>query len=286
MVDAQKLAAGVSALEGLGFRVRVAPDALDRWLFSAGPPDRRAAALHALFADPEVAGVFCARGGAGGINLLAHLEPQVFARAPKVFVGYSDVTLLHLFLNRLGLVTFHGPLVAAELATGGYDPVSFTKALCQGSVPFCVEGHGMRVLRPGQAEGRLRGGCLSLLAAATGTPWADSPRREPTILLIEDVGESPYRIHRMLSQLRQAGALEGVRGIVFGEMQGCAADASAGYTLEDVLLDGLGGIRIPIAIGLPSGHSPSPMVTLPFGVATRLTCDDPVRLEALEPWLA
>lgn len=287
VVDAAKLAAGVAALEGLGFRVRVDPGALERKLFSAGSAARRAAALHALFTDPEVKGVVCARGGAGAIELLDHLEPDLFRSNPKVFVGYSDATLLHAFLNRLGMITFHGPMAAAELATGGYDAASLMRALSGGEAPWVVDAEGTRALRAGDARGRLRGGCLSLLAAAAGTGWeAHPPKAEATLLLIEDADEPPYKIHRMLTQLRSSGALDGVTGIVLGEMRGCAPGPDAGYTLDDVLGDALDGFRGPVAVGLPCGHSSTPMLTLPLGARVRLTSGAEVRLEVEEPWLA
>ena len=286
-VDAERLAAGVSALQGLGFSTRVQPDLLDRRLFTAGSAGRRAEELHGLFEDDGVAGVFCARGGAGVDQLLVHLQPMVFRRHPKVFVGYSDATLLHLFLNRLGLVTFHGPMVATELASGGYDRGSLIQAVSQGGTGWSFDSPGMRPLREGRAEGRLRGGCLSLLAAAVGTGWEPGPDVEDgTILLIEDADERPYRLHRMLTQLRHSGGLRGVEGFVFAEMRGCAPAAEDGYSLEDVLLDALDGFEKPMAIGLPCGHSPSPMLTLPLGGRVRLTCGAEAGLEVLEPWLA
>lgn len=287
-VDARRLAAGVSALEGLGFRVRVSPEILERKLFSAGSVERRVDELHGLFADGDVAGVVCARGGAGVSPLLDRLDAELLRRNPKVFVGYSDATLLHLFLNRLGLVTFHGPMVAVELADGGYDPASLLRAVSGGGAPWSVEAPGMRPLRDGEAVGRLEGGCLSLLAAAAGTGWGAGPPdpEERTILLVEDADEPPYRLHRMLTQLRQSGGLGGVDGLVFGEMRGCAPSSGDGYSLDDVLLDALGGLDVPVAIGLPCGHSPSPMVTLPLGARVRLRCGAVARLELTEPWLA
>jgi muramoyltetrapeptide carboxypeptidase len=287
-VDGARLVAGVSALEGLGFRVRGSEGILERALFTAGSPKRRADELHALFEDPDVAAVFCARGGAGAIELLVHLEPLLFRRNPKSFVGYSDATLLHSLLNRLGLVTFHGPMVAAELALGSYDAAALGRALCDGQAPWSVEAAGLRPLRAGEARGRLRGGCLSLLAAAIGTGWEPAPPDpdEGAILLVEDASEPPYRVHRLLSQLAQSGALRGVGGIVFGEMRGCAPGADEAYTLEDVLLHALEGFAGPVAIGLPCGHSPSPMLTLPLGAPARLSCGPEARLDFEGPWLS
>ena len=138
-------------------------------------------------------------------------------------------------------------------------------------------------LRPGVAEGRLRGGCLSILAASVGTPWAPVADEEGTLLLLEDVDEPPYRVERLLLQLRQAGALAGVKGIVFGEMKGCGPDTGAGYTLEQVILGALEGLELPIALGLSSGHTRGPNVTVPLGVRGRLESGETVRFCVLEP---
>ncbi|HEV7499435.1 MAG TPA: LD-carboxypeptidase, partial [Vicinamibacteria bacterium] len=143
------------------------------------------------------------------------------------------------------------------------------------------------VLREGTAEGRLLGGCLSILAAAAGTPWALRPDPEGTILFLEDVDEKPYKVDRMLLQLRSSGAFEGVRAVVFGDMKGCNPPASAEFTLEDVIHESLAGLEIPVVLGLSSGHVTGPNVTLPLGVRARLRChDDEARFEVLEPSVA
>jgi muramoyltetrapeptide carboxypeptidase len=175
-------------------------------------------------------------------------------------------------------------MVAWELAAGAaaYDHASLWHALTGEGEPLAA-GPGLRALRDGTAEGVLRGGCLSLLAACAGTPWALRTADEPTILFVEDVDEPPYRVDRLLRQLRLSGALAGVRGIVFGEMRGCAAAAEAGYGLEDVLAEALDGCAGPLAIGLPSGHVSGAAVTLPLGVAARLVCGGgEVRFEVCE----
>jgi muramoyltetrapeptide carboxypeptidase len=273
---------GLDALRGLGFEVQFSESMFDRRFFTAGSADRRVRELHALFADDAVAGIVCARGGAGAASMLAGLDPAIVRAHPKAFVGYSDVTFLHLWLHQQGLVTFHGPMVARELADGGYDPASLLSALTGEGPLFVAAGDPLIPLRGGRGEGRLRGGCLSILAAAAGTPSSLRPDEEGTILFLEDVDERPYRLDRMLFQLRASGGLDRVRGIVFGEMKGCAASAGDGYRLEEVLLDALTGLDVPVAWGLPSGHASAPCVTLPLGVRARLTCDPEARLEVLE----
>jgi muramoyltetrapeptide carboxypeptidase len=278
----ERLARGVAELESLGFRVRV-PDGIgERVRFTAGTIDRRVAELHGLLADDDVSGVVCARGGSGSTALLGRLDPRLAADHPKVFVGYSDATALHLWFGAAGLVTFHGPMAARELSDGAYDRDSFLRAVTGEGAPYATEADDLVALRPGSARGRLVGGCLSLLASAAGTRWALADLHEPRILFLEDVDEPPYRIDRMLVQLRESGALQGVGGIVFGDMKGCAPPIRADFGLEEVLLEALAGLDIPIALGLSSGHASSPAVTLPFGVQARLTCGADTRLEILE----
>jgi muramoyltetrapeptide carboxypeptidase len=284
-VEADQLQRGVSEIEALGFRVRVADGALERHGFTAGPVEGRLAQLRTLLLDPEVGAIVCARGGAGAGRLLPRLDPALWRAHPKLLVGYSDVTWLHLLLGGVGVVSLHGPMAARELAEGkgAYDRGSLWHALTGQGTPYASRPEDLRCLRPGAAEGVLRGGCLSILAAAAGTPWALRPAGEPTVLFVEDVDEPPYRIDRMLLQLRASRALEGVRGVVFGEMKGCAAGAEAGYTLEEVLLEALAGLDVPVALGLSSGHASGPVVTLPLGVAVRLECGESgARFEALE----
>jgi muramoyltetrapeptide carboxypeptidase len=281
-VDRAAVEQGAATLRSMGFEVRVAPSTFERHTFTAGTVERRASDLMGLIADEAVAGIVCARGGAGSGWLLPRLDASVIARHPKVFVGYSDITFLHLYLHRQGLVTFHGPMAARELADGGYEPESFRAAVMGVGAPYRTAAGDLLSLRRGDAEGTLRGGCLSILAAAAGTRWALRADAEGTILFLEDVDERPYRIDRMLFQLRAAGALEGVRGIVFGDMKGCAGSFSDAYTLEDVIGDAFHGLDVPIALGLSSGHTVSPLVTLPLGVRARLTCTDEAHFEILE----
>ena len=281
--DPERLRRGVEALEALGFRVRASNDLLSRTRFTAGTPERRARELQALLADDAVAGVVCARGGAGAGSLLSLLDEGLFRAHPKVFLGYSDATFLHLYLDQLGIVSFHGPMLARDFPDGDYDLPSLRQAVMGEGGLYASEEGDLMPLRDGAAEGRLRGGCLTILAACAGTPWALRPDPEGTILFLEDVDEAPYRVDRMLLQLRASGALEGVKGIVFGDMKGCVTRLDADYSLEEVIQDALAGLEIPIAVGLSSGHTSSPNLTLPLGVRARLACADGVRFEVLEP---
>lgn len=266
-VDAGRLAEGARALEALGLRVLLPEGLLERELYNAGPAARRLEELYALFEDDQVQGVVCARGGAGLVHLLPALELDRLLASPKVFLGYSDVTPLHVALGARGLVTFHGPMVASDLPDPGRVHLeSFLAAVMRDAPRYETR---LESLRPGQAEAPLVGGCLSMLAALEGTPWALRPE-EDVLLFLEDVDEPPYRVDRLLWQLRHAGALERVRGIVFGAMQGCESDPDVGWGLRDVLDRALAGLDLPVAFGLSSGHVSQGNVTLPLGVRARL----------------
>ena len=283
-VDEARLRLGVAELERLGFAVRVAEGVLERKGFTAGTVESRVEQIHGFFADPAVAAIACARGGAGTIQLLPHLDRDLLRDNPKPLLGYSDVTLLHLQMESLSVTSLHGPMVARELADGdtAYDRTSLWYGLTGEGEPYEAGPDDLVPLAEGTAEGVLRGGCLSLLAAAAGTPWALRTRDE-TILFLEDVDEKPYRIDRMLRQLRASGGLEGVRGVVFGDMKGCAPGFHEDYRLEDVLLEALSGLEVPVALGLSSGHTAHPNVTLPLGVRARLECaNEEARLAVLE----
>ncbi len=284
--DPDRLQRGVAVLESLGFRARVPDGLLARTRFTAGSAERRLAELHSLFADEEVAGIVCARGGAGAGSLLRGLDAARLRAHAKVFVGFSDATFLHLYLDRLGMVSFHGPMVARDFPERSYDEASFRCAVMGEGAPYASDPEDLISLRCGVAEGRVRGGCLSIVAAASGTPWQLQPADEGTILFLEDVDEAPYQIDRMLLQLRESGQLAGVKGILFGDMKGCSPRLDAGYSLEDVILAALEGLEIPIAVGLSSGHTSSPNLTLPLGVRARLACGEDARFEVLEPAVA
>lgn len=287
VVDPERLARGVAALESLGLRVRV-PDGLAgaRDLFMAGSVQRRLEELYALCDDPDVAAIVCARGGAGALQLLPRLDPARLLAHPKVFVGYSDVTPLHVLLNAHGHVSFHGPMVARDFADGLADLDSFTAAVMGTGAPLARAGEPLVPLRAGAGEGIVVGGCVALLASLCGTPWALRPP-SGAVLFLEDWDEPPYRLERLLWQLRVAGLFDGARAVVFGEMPGCFTGPDVPYSLEDVLRRALGGLDLPVAIGLPSGHTTRPNLTLPFGVRARLECGpDGARFEVLEAAVA
>ncbi|MBZ5531838.1 MAG: LD-carboxypeptidase [Acidobacteriia bacterium] len=261
--------AGCNRLRQMGYEPVFAPDIFDRDLYFAGSASRRLGELEGLLVRDDIAALICVRGGYGSNYLLDKLNFGLFAKHPKILLGCSDVTsLLTAITDRTGLVTFHGPMLAKDIADGTFDNVSWNNCL-QGASSWTVPGSGVEVLQPGNALGRLYGGCLSMVAASLGTPF--EVQTEGTILFIEDVAEKPFRIDRMLMQLHLAGKLRGVRGFVFGEMLDCVPPAGETYTLQQVIKRVLEPYRVPITYGLKSGHVSGGNVTLPLGVQAELT---------------
>jgi muramoyltetrapeptide carboxypeptidase len=265
---------GIDCLHGLGYRTVLMPHALDCGpLYYAGTVEQRAGDLLAAFADPGIDGILCTRGGWGSAELLPHLDVELIKANPKVVVGYSDHTSLHVWLAReTNLVSFYGPMVAADFARSqGFDAASWQHTFGGDCGWSLTRSDGLRVLRPGAAEGTLAGGCLSILAEGLGTPFAAMPANAdtPRILFLEDIGTKPYQWDRMLLHLRYAGMLDHVSGIVFGDMRQCVA-LEEEPRIEAAILHALRDFAGPIAIGLRSGHVDAPNITLPLGVRVRL----------------
>lgn len=271
-VDPDRLARGLAAVRGLGLEPRLAPYVAQRHLFLAGTASERAQDLAGLLDDPEVRAIWCARGGSGAAQVLERLGVSYVRRAAKPLIGYSDATLLHALWQRAGVPSIHGPMVAVEMARGDGDVPSLRHALFGDGEPYESGAGELRTLIPGRARGRLRGGCLTLLAAAAGTRWAMPRDPDGVVMLLEDIDEPPYRLDRLLWQMRAAGLFRDVRGIVFGCLEGCAPKPDAGYTLDDVLRESLAGLGVPVVLGLRSGHVPegTAHLALPLGVHARI----------------
>jgi muramoyltetrapeptide carboxypeptidase len=272
-VKRDHLQAGCEALRRAGYQPFYYDSILDQDLYFAGSVQRRARELEDMFSREDVRAIVCARGGYGANYLLEALDLEKIESHPKILVGYSDLTtLLTYFSDALGLVTFHGPMVAKDWAhDGGVDMASWEAALAGTAVweANLGAGSGASGLVEGTAEGILYGGCLSILAASLGTPY--EIRTEGTILFLEDLAAKPYQIDRMLMQLKLAGKLDGVKGIVFGEMRECVQNANQGYKLEEVVLRIVGDFGVPVAYGVRSGHVTAGNITLPIGVRAGLT---------------
>jgi muramoyltetrapeptide carboxypeptidase len=285
-IKAELLAAGCEALRGLGYKPFYFDSILERDLYFAGSIDRRARELEEMFVRDDIGAILCARGGYGANHLLPALDLGKIAAHPKIFVGYSDITtLLTYFSDAAHFVTFHGPMVTKDFALRNGIDVGSWEAAIRGLEPWDLNfgsRSGVKPLAEGMAEGILYGGCLSMLAASLGTPY--EVRMAGTILFLEDVAAKPYQIDRMLMQLKLAGKLADVRGIVFGEMLDCAQNHDQDYTLEEVVLRIVGDLGVPVAYGLRSGHVSRENITLPFGVRAALTVSrERVSLRMLEP---
>ena len=281
-VDPSELAQGVERLKEMGFRVEVGGAVTKRFRYLAGTDRERAADLNQMVSDPGIAAVVCARGGYGTARIIPYLDEDVLARHPKILVGSSDVTLLlNYFRQRFGWVTFHGPMVAPNF---GKQPSMLTdtwfrkilvEARSQG--PIMVEG--VKGLRGGQAQGPMVGGCLTILCNSLGTSY--EIQTDGTLLLIEDIDEAPYRIDRMLTQLKAASKFRNVKGVIFGKMPGCQPPTHSSYILEDVIRDLLEDQAFPILYGFPTGHG-GKQVTLPIGVPLQID-GDAATVTLLEP---
>ncbi len=234
--------------------------------------------------NPEVKAIICIRGGYGTPRLLHKIDYDAVRRQPKIFVGYSDITSLQLALfAQTGLVTFSGPMIAVEMGKG-IDPFTeraFWDVVSQGKAKR-MKAPEARIYKPGIAEGRLLGGCFSLINPLLGTPYM--PDLNGAILALEDIGEDVYRLDRYFAQLRHAGILEKLHGIVLGQFIECEDtkdDASPSLTLEQVILEYIQDLSIPVLGNFPYGHG-SVKYTLPFGCQVRLNTRS-ATLSMLEP---
>ncbi len=268
-IKLEALMAGCARLQRMGYKPFYFDSIMEQDLYFAGSVERRTRELHEMFEREDVRAIVCARGGYGCNYLAPWLDIEKIRRHPKIFVGYSDVTtLMTLLCDEAGLTVFHGPMLAKDFTSeDGVDIPSWDAALL-GLTAWDVADGGARGLLNGQAEGTFYGGCLPMLVATLGTPY--EIQTNGTILFLEDVAAKPYQIDRMLMHLKLAGKFEGVRGIVFGEMNDCIQHPQQGYSLEEVVLRVVGDLNIPIAFGLRSGHVAHRNITLPIGIRASL----------------
>ena len=282
-VEEDALRRGCAELGRLGYEAKWDPRVLARQGYFAGSTEERLAKLLLALDENGSQAIFCARGGYGSGYVLERLEPRRL-KSPKALVGFSDVTLLQLFLwRKKHWVTFYGPMVGAGLdkgadAPGGYDSESFQQALTQASHGWKLDLRG-ETLFFGHAEGTVVGGCLTLVEATLGTPW--EIQTSGAIMLLEDCTMKPYQVDRALIHLRQAGKFKGVRAMVLGEFPECEPPAG-GPTVRNVFERILEPLKIPVVWGAPVGHTPRAMLTMPLGVKARLVAHGSGRLEILE----
>ena len=290
----ENIAFAMDVVRSLGFQVKPARHLYQRTQYLAGTDQQRADDLNAMFADKDVDAIFCLRGGYGSSRLLPLLDYELIATNPKVLMGYSDITALHCAISqRTGLVTFHGPIAGDNFTD--YSYAHFSQTLMQARPnqrlavppPFEDPGPGrvekenrLTVFNPGNGEGPLVGGNLSLVCHLMGTPW--EPDFSGRILFLEDVHEVPYRVDRMLTQLRLAGALDKVAGIAFGKFTE-AETSNNTFSMEQVLRERTAGLGVPVIRGLMIGHVEDQAV-IPVGAMARLDADS-ATLTLLDPGL-
>lgn len=275
--DLELFTAGIAFLEEKGFHVKLGGRVEETLGYLAGSDADRAEDINAMFASPKIDGIFCLRGGYGTMRLLDLLDYDVIRSHPKVFVGYSDITALHISIGqRTGLVTFHGPMVASDMGKGlsDYTWDCFFRALMVSDPLGPVLNPPLSLppefILPGKAEGYLTGGNLSLIVSTLGTPYEIDTRGK--ILCLEEVGEAPYRMDRMLTQLSLAGKLQDAAGIVVAVCRDCDQDDPPTFTLEEVLQDRLGNLNKPVLSKLYFGHT-GEKATLPLGAMARLSSE-------------
>lgn len=276
---------GVRTLESLGYRVRLGESCCSHWYGFAGEDTHRAQDILNFFCDPSIDAILCMRGGYGTLRLLDQMDYNTLRMRPKVFIGYSDITLLHLVLNqRAKLITFHGPMLTSNFADDfdGETRDSFLKAVADGIAPYSIgniSGTPFRVMNAGIAEGVLLGGNLITLISTWGTPY--EPDLTDKILFLEEIGEAAYRIDRALTQLLSSGKLKQIRGLILGDFSDCEPGSPEAMTWQDIIHDRLDSLDIPIVANLQTGHC-RPMLTLPLGARVRIGDPaDPVQI--LEP---
>lgn len=275
LVDPDTLAPAVACLEAMGFRVKVGQSCLARHGYLAGEDAVRADDINGMFMDDGVDGILCIRGGYGATRILDRLDYAGIATHPKVFSGYSDVTALHSALReQAGLVTFHGLMAVTDMSGGdencAFSMDAFWRMVGSNAPVGRIAGPGEcghTAIVPGRAEGPLVGGNLTLVAGCLGTKYAYD--FEGALLFLEEIGEASYCVDRMITQLRLAGVFERVAGVVLGRFTDCGPERETHFSVEAVLEDLLGGLRVPVMGGLQCGHV-TPKVSLPIGVRCAL----------------
>ncbi|MCK5572298.1 MAG: LD-carboxypeptidase [Bacteroidetes bacterium] len=286
IADASRIDRGVRYLESIGYRVVLGKNITAEHGYLAGTDEQRAADLHTMFENVKVRAILCIRGGYGSPRLLSLLDYRLIRRNPKIFVGYSDITGLQLAMwKKAGLVTFHGPMVGVDMAN---EMDSFTEETFWGFVTstkkrgaISVPDNNAEVLFPGKATGRLLGGNLALVVSLLGTPY--QPNFSRSVLFIEDIGEEPYRIDRMLIQLRNARILGRTSAILSGQFTDCvpADNTKASLSVDQILSEAAASARRPFVARLPFGHE-NPKMTIPVGIRARVLTDSG-QIEFLEP---
>lgn len=256
-----------------GFKVKVAPHVYDKHGYLAGLDIDRATDLNSMFKDPSIDGIVCLRGGYGAIRMMPYLDKKIITKNPKFFCGFSDVTLLLNYFSKLGLITFHGPMITSNfddnitlnsfLSISSFKSKNYTYNL--------KEFNSISYINKGSFKGKIAGGNLTMICSSMNTPFEVISNN--CILLIEEINESPYAIDRMLTQLLMSGKLNRCKGIILGTFTGCELhNYSKSFTINEIIVDRLKGLNIPIIINVPFGHS-YPNITIPIGCMANFSCE-------------
>ena len=271
--DPENFRKGVKCLKEMGFKVKFDPIIFKKYWTLAGKDITRAKQINRMFADKEVKAIFCAQAGYGSIRTIPYLDAKIIAKNPKIFVGYSDITVLLYYLQKIAkMIVFHGPVVSGEIHKDMNSGTMFSliKTISEPCPIGEITSPTIKCLRPGKARGPIIGGNLSLIISTIGTPY--DLNTDNKILFLEDVGEELEGIDSHLCHLKLAGKLAKVKGIIFGKMEDCMDFSGAKYSIKDVLSDLLADLNIPIVYGFPSGHRTGGVLnlTLPLGVSVTL----------------
>ena len=276
--DSENFRKGVEEVRKMGFRVKYENTIFSKYWSMAGYDKERAAQINRMFADKEVKAICCANAGYGSIRTIPYLDKKIIRNNPKIFIGYSDITILLYYLYKTArMVVFHGPVISDEIRIqmNSISRDYLLRAITQPEPMGAIECASLKMLRPGRASGVLIGGNLSMVISAIGTPY--DINTDNKILFIEDIGEDLEVIDNCIMHLKLAGKLKKVKGIVFGRMVDCVDDSGNKYTIKDIMDDALHDIDIPIIYGFPSGHRRvgDINITLPMGVPVTLDADKP-----------
>jgi muramoyltetrapeptide carboxypeptidase len=269
-----KIEKGIEKLKSLGFNIKTGKHIYDKWGYFAGKDEDRAEDIMSMFEDDEVHMVLCVRGGYGAMRIIPYLDFHKVKKNPKVFMGYSDITvLLNTMYQKEGLITFHGPMINSSLQVEE-TLESFLNTIMRGYEEYYIKNpvHMPMVSNTDKsAEGRIVGGNLSLICSVLGTPYEIDIKDK--LLFIEEVGEAPYRIDRMLTQLQLTGKLKECAGIILGQFTDCDGEEEEKniFTLSQVLEDRIMNLNKPVLTNFMCGHD-NPKLVLPIGAKARLNC--------------
>jgi len=281
-IDESKLKFVLDLFHSEGYRTELAPNALATGAYLAGSDDEKIADLHYAFSDPDTKAVYCTRGGYGSARLLDQLDLDMMAGSGKMFLGFSDITSLHIPLNNRGLPTVHAPMGITLVRPRQEWVYESLRSVLRGGNPIPANSQTGQTIVTGHAEGIVTGGCLILLCDSLGTP--NEVVFDDRIVIIEDVDEAPHRVDGMLTHLLNHGGIRRAAGIVMGEMSGTdeRVDAGIGGTnWRDIVRERLAGLGIPFIIDFPFGHAAN-MLSLPLGIRAEMDADAGT-LRYLEP---